>query len=170
MSWTGDDAETNKWSAGEVDARACVHCGEITYAHHTPLVVQSNLKGLPPPFLQEIQRDMRVVVQHAAHTIFMGYSLPPDDVTYRAFLAARTARTGERTKCSVVDKTDLAEARWLYPDELDGRSSLLKFVESARALFGQENVRFYGAGVPQVLLGGGGTVTDAAVDRLLNWE
>ena len=169
-SWTGDDAETAKWTAGEVDARACVHCRELTYAHHTPLVVQSNLKGLPPPFLQEIQRDMRVVVQHAAHVIFMGYSLPSDDVTYRAFLAARTARTGERPKCSVVGKINPAEARWLYPDELDTRTCLPKVVESTRALFGRENVRFYGAGVPQVFLGGGGTVTDAAVERLLNWD
>ena len=113
---------------------------------------------------------MRVVVQHAAHVIFMGYSLPSDDVTYRAFLAARTARTGERPKCSVVGKINPAEARWLYPDELDTRTCLPKVVESTRALFGRENVRFYGAGVPQVFLGGGGTVTDAAVERLLNWD
>ena len=169
-SWTGDDAETDKWTAGEVDARACVHCGEITYAHHTPLVVQSNLKGLPPPFLQEIQRDMRVVVQCATHVIFMGYSLPADDVTYRAFLAARTARTGDRPKCSIVGKTNPGEARWLYPDELDARPSLPDVVKHARELFGRENIRFYGAGVPQVFLGGGGRVTDAAVDQLLNWE
>ena len=42
-------------------------------------------------------------------------------------------------------------------------------LESARALFGEENVRFYGAGIPNVLLDGN-TVTDAAVDRLLSWS
>ncbi len=169
-SWTGDDSETAKWSAGEVDARACVHCRELTYAHHTPLVIQSNLKGLPPPFLQEIQRDMRVVVQHAAHVIFIGYSLPSDDVTYRAFLAARTASTGERPKCSVVGWTKAGEARWLYRDQIDALTHVPDVVASTRALFGRDNVRYYGAGVPQVFLGGGGAVTDAAVERLLNWE
>jgi len=171
-SWTEDARETEKWSFGETDARACVHCRTLTYAHHTPLVVQSNLKGLPPPFLQEIQRDMRVVVQRANHVIFMGYSLPPDDVTYRAFLAARASRTKKNgeVKCSVVNKTDSGYSRWLYPDELRTRPSLLKLVDSAHALFGAENVRFYGAGIPQVFLSSGRRVTEAAVQRLLNWD
>ena len=170
-SWTEDKLEADEWSASKVDARACVHCRTLTYAHHTPLVVQTNLKGLPPPFLQEIQRDMRVVVQHADHVIFMGYSLPPDDVTYRAFLAARTTRTGNQPlRCSVVDKTDPGEFRWLYPDELETRHGVPEVVKSTQALFGPKNVRFYGAGIPQVFLGDGGRVTDAAVQRLLNWE
>lgn len=171
-SWTENTLETDKWFSGKVDARACVHCRELTYAHQTPLVVQSNLKGLPPPFLQEIQRDMRVVVQRANHVIFMGYSLPPDDVTYRAFLAARTGRT-KRTgdvRCSVVNWIDTGESRWLYPGELETHPGLPDVVRSAQALFGDGNVRFYGAGIPQVFLGGGGQVTDAAVRRLLNWE
>ena len=44
-----------------------------------------------------------------------------------------------------------------------------KALEAARDLFGKDNVRFYGHGIPQVLLEGG-HVTDAAVERLLNWE
>ena len=171
-SWTEDTLETDKWVSGEVDARACVHCRELTYAHHTPLVVQSTLKGLPPPFLQEIQRDMRVVVQRANHVIFMGYSLPPDDVTYRAFLAARTGRTKGTgpVRCSVVNRVDSSESRWLYPDELEAHPGLPDVVQSARALFGDGNVRFYGAGIPQVFLGDGGQVTGDAVHRLLNWD
>ena len=97
-------------------------------------------------------------------------TLPPDDVTYRAFLAARSAYTGDRPKCSVVGKTDPDEDLWLYPDELDAGPPVPDVVDSARALFGRDNVRFYGAGAPQVFLGRGGTVTDAAVERLLNWD
>ena len=170
-SWVEDSLETDEWFSGKVDARACVHCRTLTYAHHTPLVVQSNLKGLPPPFLQEIQRDMRVEVQRANHVIFMGYSLPSDDVTYRAFLAARTSRDKDRRlRCSVVNMSRTRESRWLYPGELAVRGDLPDVVRSTRALFGKENVRFYGGGVPQVLLGSGGRVTGAAVQRLLNWE
>ena len=85
-SWCKDDRERCRWELGEVDARACVHCETLTYAHHTPLVRQTSFKTTPPPFLEEIQREMRVVVQEANHIVFMGYSLPPDDVTYRASL------------------------------------------------------------------------------------
>jgi hypothetical protein len=36
------------------------------------------------------------------HIIFMGYSLPPDDVTYRAFFSARRQRQGAQVRCTVV--------------------------------------------------------------------
>ena len=42
-------------------------------------------------------------------------------------------------------------------------------LEAARDLFGEENVRFYGGGIPNVFLDGG-RVTDSAVNRLLTWE
>ena len=171
QSWTEDDEEKEAWSRGEVDARACVHCRTLTYAHHTPLVSQTNFKGLPPPFLQEIQRDMRVVLQRANHVIFMGYGLPPDDTTYRAFLAARTSRAGARQiRCSVVNKGAGDESQWLYPKELKKREGLPDVVADAQALFGEKNVRYYGAGIPQVFLGDGGGVTDAALRNLLHWE
>ena len=165
------------WDDGAVDARACVHCGELTYAHHTPAVMQSNFKDALPPFLEEIQRDLRVTVENADHIVLMGYSLPPDDVNYRAFFAARSKhRSGNGSvKCSVVVGTKY-DARWLGPSEwpkimesLDSRKSPRSTLEAARDLFGEDNVRFYGAGIPQVFLDGG-EVTDSAVERLLNWE
>ena len=42
-------------------------------------------------------------------------------------------------------------------------------LEAARDLFGKENVRFYGGGVPEVFMEGG-RVDDDAVKRLLEWE
>ena len=81
-SWMPEnDRERHDWDIGRVDARACVHCETLTYAHHTPLVRQTSFKTAPPPFLEEIQREMRVVVQEADHIVLMGYSLPLDDVT-----------------------------------------------------------------------------------------
>ena len=76
------EEESRAWDRGEVDARACVHCDTLTYMHHVPMLMQSNFKRPPPPFMEEIQRDLRVVVENAGHIIFMGYSLPPDDVGY----------------------------------------------------------------------------------------
>ena len=175
-SWA-DEKEEPSWSRGEVDARACVHCKTLTYAHHTPLMMQTSFKTAPPPFLEEIQREMRVVVQEAHHIILMGYSLPPDDVTYRAFLAARIQRSPEGRKdaeshvrCSVVGKGCDDDRRWVYPEELDGKQGLSDAVTHARDLFGATNVRFFGGGIPEVFLDDGGGVSRDKVERLLTWE
>jgi hypothetical protein len=42
-------------------------------------------------------------------------------------------------------------------------------VKAARDIFGEDNVRFYGGGVPNVFLEGG-QATDAALELLLNWS
>ena len=173
----GTSEEKREWERGAVDARACVHCDTLTYAHHTPAVMQSNFKSTPPPFIQEIQRDLNVTVQEASHIIFMGYSLPDDDVDYRAFFATRRRRERkDPVRCSVVVGTDFAE-RWHGAAEWEALLAGMKqgepprtTLESAGDLFGRENVRFYGGGIPSVLLDGGDKVTDSAVERLLNWD
>ena len=154
-SWCKDDKERDEWCLGKVDARACVHCETLTYAYHTPVVMQTSFKTPPPPFLEEIQREMRVVVGEADHIVLMGYSLPSDDVTYRAFLAARIRKDSERqVMCSVVGKQVGYESRWLYPEELQTRDPLPKAVIQAQQLFGRDNVRYFGGGIPQVFLDG----------------
>lgn len=42
-------------------------------------------------------------------------------------------------------------------------------LEALRDLFGKENIRFYGGGVPNVFLEGE-QVTETAVNRLLEWS
>ena len=54
------DKEEEAWERGMVDSRECIHCNALTDIHHTPLQMQSNFKSAPPPFMDEIQRDMRV--------------------------------------------------------------------------------------------------------------
>ena len=166
--------EREAWGKGEVDMRACVHCQTPTYAHHTPTVMQSNFKSSPPPFLEEIGRDLRVAVQNADHIVLMGYSLPKDDVDFRAIFAARRSLDPRcPVKCSVVIGSKYGDG-WFGPSEWpamlsgmdDGHRSTL---EATRDLFEKKNVRFYGGGIPQVFLDGS-RVTDAAVERLLKWE
>ncbi len=158
------------WARGEVDARECLDCETLTYAHHTPIRMQSNFKGAPPPFLAEIEHELRVLVQRASHVVFMGYSLPDDDVDYRAFFAARRHRAGadgskERVRCSVVVGTG-GDRRWFGPSELPSDHDTVK---AAGDVFGRDNVRYYGGGIPNVFMDGD-EVTEAAVDRLLQWD
>ncbi len=157
-----------------VDTRACVHCGTMTHEHHTQTVMQSSFKAQPPSFIEEIQRDLRAVAMKADHFIFMGYSLPKDDVTYRAFFSARkqisekTNVGGKTVRCTVVG-WDPANAGWHGPTEL--KSEKFKgseVINAARDIFGAANVRFFGGGVPDVFLESG-TATERALNRLLQW-
>jgi len=91
VPWISEEERVQR-RRGKVDARKCLHCGTLTYAHHTQAVMQSSYKPLPPSFIEEIQRELRATTMQASHIIFMGYSLPPDDVTYRAFFSARRQR------------------------------------------------------------------------------
>ena len=166
--------ERKAWRTGEVDARECVHCGTLTYAHHTTTEMQSSLKGRPPAFIEEIQRELRVIVKNAKHIVLMGYSLPADDFVYRAFFAAHRSDAGSgdsgQVKCTVVDKVDGYEG-WFESGKLDVKAACLSStaLSAARDLFGSENVRFYGGGVPNVFLEGG-SVQDRAVEQLLDWS
>ena len=171
--------ELEAWKRGEVDARACIDCDTLTYAHHTQMIMQSSFKSPPPPFLEEIKRNLRVAVQNAHHIVLMGYTLPQDDVDYRAFLAARRRHaddSNDAVKCSVVVGRKRRLSQWLGPKEWPRVVRRWKTTEPPRStliaacdLFGAKNVRFYGGGIPNVFLDGG-SVTDAAVERLLTWE
>lgn len=178
--------EKEAWDRGEIDARACVHCEAMTFAQHTPVIMQSNFKQAPPSFIEEVQRDLRVVTQSANHIILMGYSLPPDDVTYRAFFAARKQRAKESSsdsqekgvKCSVVVGTEFGD-RWHYQADIDDllRSpgkmkpgeSPRTTLEAARDIFGCENVRFYGGGIPEVFCDGA-NASMSRLEQLVDWS
>jgi hypothetical protein len=133
--------------------------------------MQSSFKSQPPSFIEEIQRELRATTMGANHIIFMGYSLPPDDVTYRAFFSARRGHWQRRqpVRCTIVNR-DTSNPNWYGPDAL--RSLDLPkdhVVEAARDIFGPENVRFYGGGIPNVFLDGGGQVTTDKLEQLLTW-
>lgn len=172
------EKEDVAWQRGEVDARACVHCEELTFSEHTQAVMQSNFKAPPPSFIEEVQRDLRVATQAANHIILMGYSLPPDDVAFRAFFAARQQRRNDPNeppvRCSVVVGAKGPD-HWCGPDEIDSLLSGMETgkapratLEAARDLFGRENVRFFGSGIPQVFCDGAGASRER-VQQLIHW-
>jgi hypothetical protein len=163
------DREKRARAEGIVDARGCLHCGTLNYANHTQVVMQSSFKTRPPSFIEEIQRDLQATIMQATHIIFMGYSLPPDDVTYRALFAARSQREQTDVRCSVVNK-DVDNPNWYGPDQL--KTITLRDpapVDAAREVFGAEGVRFYGGGIPEVFLDRG-LPSKAKMDRLLTWS
>jgi hypothetical protein len=169
------DGERKARATGRVDARACLHCGTLTYAHHTQAVMQSSFKSPPPSFVQEIQRELRATIMTADHIIFMGYSLPVDDVEYRAVFSAchqHRERHGDRqpVHCTIIDKAP-SHPGWCGPDQVDSLDySKLGAVKAAREIFGRENTRFYGGGIPDVFLVAGGQATADRLEHLLDWD
>lgn len=165
--------EAKAWDEGRVDVRACVHCETLISAYDTQLVMQSNFKKSPPPFIEEIERDLRVLVRQADHIVFMGYSLPRDDVEYRAFFAARRRRKKSRpVKCSVVVGQHADYRGWRPFSKVrlsDLGSGERKTLKDASEIFGKENVYFYGGGIPDVFMEND-QVTMLAVERLLSGE
>lgn len=163
------DKEKEERERGRVDARGCLHCRTLNYANHTQVVMQSSFKSRPPSFIEEIQRDVQAMTMQAAHIIFMGYSLPLDDVTYRAFFAARSQRAGLKpVRCTVVNK-DECNPGWYGPDELKRKGIENTGLKAATEVFGAENVRFYGGGIPEVFLDQG-FATEGRLEALLTWR
>lgn len=85
------------------------------------MLIQSAFKGRNASFIEEIQRDMRIAFEKANHIIFMGYSLPSDDISYRSMLASRCQhKNGKEDKLEVSIVLDDAEAdfKWYEDEEL----------------------------------------------------
>jgi len=166
--------EKTVWEEGRVDARSCLHCQTLTSTHNTQTVMQSSFKQTPPSFIDEIQRDLRALVMRADHIVFMGYSLPPDDVTYRSFFAARQQRglvqDGKPPMHCTIVGYEPKMPGWTGPTALK-RSDFQpdSAVNSALDIFGIDNVRFYGSGVPHVFLDGAGHVSTQRLEELLTW-
>jgi hypothetical protein len=168
-----DESEQRK--DGAIDARACLHCGTLTYAQHTQTVMQSSFKSPPPSFIEEINRDLRATTMRANHIIFMGYSLPLDDVDYRAFFSASSQRgktqdDHQHVRCTIVGR-ETSHPGWYGPSALKARIESFPQEHAVRAaidIFGEKNVRFYGGGFPDVFLDGG-TASGAKLEYLLNW-
>jgi hypothetical protein len=164
---TGDEREARE--QGKIDARACLHCQTLTYTHHTQAVMQSSFKSPLPSFIEEIHRDLQATAMRADHIIFMGYSLPSDDVEYRAFFAARRQREG-RVRCTIVGKCR-SHPGWYGPNGLASLGYLkLQVVEAARDIFDKDNIRFYGGGIPEVFLDRRGQPTAEKLEQLVDWE
>ena len=106
---------------------------------------------------------------HAKHIVFLGYSLPRDDVAYRAFFSATRRRREGPVRCTIVDK-DEESPIWSGPAELRSRDLPPdSVVRAASDIFGPDNVRLFNGGVPNVFLDCG-VASDAKLEQLLSWS
>lgn len=166
------------------DSLECISCSAETIASDAPMIMQTMIKGMPTSFLDEVQRESRVLLRKARHIVLFGYQLPPDDVLWQeAFSEAVRCRKGtdDEAFCTVVVGY-LGEKRWIQGDEMmafvkkhryssDAASLGVKAIINAVAIFGENRVRAYCGGIPDVW----GNVSESEVREILypswvNWQ
>ena len=165
-SWRRDHQERREWDVGKVDARACVHCATLTYAHHTPLVMQTSFKTPLPP---DPTRD---ACRGPGSESYRGHGLLAARRRRDLQGALRSANTqapGASSPMQHGQQGRQLRADGPIPEELHTKRPLPETVTGARELFGPDNVRYFGAGVPEVLLNGGVAVAADTAERLLTW-
>ena len=157
-----------------------MHCGAETKASDAPMIMQTMIKGMPTSFLDEVQRESRVLLRKARHIVLFGYQLPPDDVLWQeAFSEAVRCRKGtdDEAFCTVVVGY-LGDKRWIQGDEMmaiaekyryssEAASRGVKAIINAVAIFGKSHVRAYCGGIPDVW----GNASESEVSDILypNW-
>lgn len=141
----------SKWvEDGWIDAIECSYCGSKTELKDTPLLMQTAVKSNVPPVLRIIQSDINACLENAKHIIFMGYSLPPDDLVWRSILLARK----NEVRCTVILGYG-GPNEWqtgLNEDEIsfEGPEALPKELKTFFDLFGHDKLRFNTHGIPNL--------------------
>lgn len=157
--------EEDAFGKGRGDQIICPFCATMTESRHVPLIMQSSFKGERPPYLEEIQRDMRVALERAKHIVLLGYSLPADDFVYRAFLSARKNRSS-KPYCSILNRAGGAKPGWLAAAQLPESAKKMEVVRRAISLFEEGNVRVCLEGMPQGILSNGAICEDRVRELL----
>jgi hypothetical protein len=174
--------EETAHKAQHPDAVQCLFCGHMTHANDAPMIMQTSYKGGHASFLEEIQRDLKVCLSGTRHVVLLGYQLPPDDLVWRTVFLAN--RKPGKMCCSVVVGYRGGEytggPKWLDGIELknyvnvvkekEAKEKLADFgipaIESALAIFGDDYVRAYTSGIPQVWMDGDSANKEKILDLL----
>ncbi len=166
-----------KWRKEKLhfDSLECVSCGAETFASSAPMVMQTMVKGNPTSFLEEVQRESRVLMDKARHFVLLGYQLPSDDSLWvETFAETVRYRMCSEAKayCTVVVGFK-GEERFLYGAEMlayvdahrkekDADAYGVTAIDNAVSIFGREQVRAYTGGIPNVF----GSCTESEIGEV----
>lgn len=82
----------------------CAHCGNNKLnLKNSAMLLQTNFK-VKEPYIEMIQRSMRIALKEAERIIFIGYSLPEDDIDYRSLLIEANAHRQKNVYVVLYEK------------------------------------------------------------------
>lgn len=67
----------------KIEKLKCSHCYNDLELSNSSMLLQTNYK-VKSPYIEEIQRSMRIAINKCDKLIFIGYSLPQDDIEYNS--------------------------------------------------------------------------------------
>lgn len=175
---------------GRYDALECHFCGALTYSYDNFMFMQTQLKSAAPSFIKEITDDALSQIAGARHVVLLGYSLPLDDAIWGSMLTIMSRRkSGAKVYCSVVATYDengpdgwiCGNALRKYVEDIEKLSDetsqgrwcfeRIRAIKNAIAVFGEDNVRAYVKGIPNVFGDGGKqTVFDLMYPNVPEWD
>ncbi|MDD4335473.1 MAG: hypothetical protein PHY77_07690, partial [Desulfotomaculaceae bacterium] len=95
------------------------------------------IKKRPIAPLEEIKKEMGLLLKHAKHIIFAGYSMPRDDISEKVFIAsALSGEKIEEKKCTIIeyDPHYATERDWLEGTDILAYLQSRKECKPARAI------------------------------------
>lgn len=136
----------------------CPFCGQKTYPHNMPLEMQTVLKKRPIAPLEEIKKEMGLLIKYAKHIIFAGYSMPKDDISEKVFLASSLAgKRIEEKRCTIIQYDDEYKgADWLKGRDIlgylqtKGKSDVSEAISSVLSIFDLNQTRLTLKGIPGI--------------------
>lgn len=115
----------------------CPFCDQKTHPYDMPLELQTVIKKRPIAPLEEIKKEMGLLIKHAKHIIFAGYSMPMDDISEKVFIASSLSgeKIGEK-KCTIIeyDPHYSTALNWLEGDDILAYLRSRKDCKPARAV------------------------------------
>lgn len=123
----------------------CSHCDQRLNLENSAMLLQTSYK-VKSPYNEEIQRSMRIAINNAKRLVFIGYSLPNDDIEYRSIFRISSS---EPKKVYVVLYQSGAPNKFIPAKEVlknnnDNNEEIKRYCD----IFGEENVQVNYAGFP----------------------
>jgi hypothetical protein len=81
----------------------CPFCGQMTHPYNMPLEMQSMIKKHAIAPLDEMKKEMGLLIKHAKHVVFAGYSMPTDDLAEKLFfVTSLSGRNVKKKECTII--------------------------------------------------------------------
>ncbi len=126
----------------------CLHCQSPMTTTNSSMLLQTIYKE-KTSYMEEIQQDMRLRIHEAKRIVFIGYSLPDDDIEYRSMFTYNNAQIKKEAYVVLYD-AHATSNDWLRFTDLnsvisdENKRTAKRFTD----VFGEDNVRFNFNGFP----------------------
>ena len=159
--WKYNEEEIKEKKEGIIK---CLFCGQTTHPYDIPLEMQTVIKKRAIAPIDEIKKEMGLLIKHTKHIVFAGYSLPRDDISEKLFFVSSLSGQNIKEKACTVIQFD-PEYDPTGPDWLNGReilnylnnkeisnSEISTSIKNILSIFDLDQTRLTLKGIPNIFL------------------